>query len=296
MKPWNKRLGKSLSPKPLLGAMFGALEDASPGAANLLRFHSRTHLIQPSENFDTIYRPVRVLEDRYIRQYEIIRNAPEGSSFPDIEKAYVPIHTAFVENVVIHGHIKAPITRSGGDAIGYYFPFKRLDWGDVYPLPFFKNDYIAGDVIFIPRLTNIFHLLVEHVIPAVTAVIRYRSDIKKKLTIVSQIDFPILNFFVTFLRQLGIDADLRIVSPVEKISVERLIVSRGVPDKSGFSYAYAEELAVMSDFIDQAISKINVPEVCYIERSQTPRRNILNQDRLIEALSSEGATPAERIY
>jgi Glycosyltransferase 61 len=290
MKPWRKRLGRSLSPKPLLGTLFSAIEDRSPVMSRILRYHSRTHELRPDQCFETIYRPIRVFEDRYVRQYEIVRNVPEGTFLSQSPDEQIPIHTAFVKDVMIHGHIKAPIDAKTGDAVAFYFPHSRIAWGDVYPLPWSRETAIEGDVIFIPHLTNIFHLLVEHVVPAITAVIRNRAAVNRRITIVSQIDFPILNFFTDYLNHAGFDAELKLISSFDKIHVERLVTSRAKAIDADFNYAYREELDHMAAFIDAAVEKIEVPEICYIERSHTPRRNILNQAELKDSLAQQGVT------
>lgn len=286
MKPWRKRLGRSLSPKPLLGGLFAKIEDSSRIGARLLRYHSRTRLLAEEDCFSTIHRPVRVLEDRYIRHYEIVRNLEPFSLASTSQADQVPIHSAILENMVIHGHIKVPIDAVTGEATSFYFPRNRLDWGDVYPLPVRRTDHIDGDVIFVPRLTNIFHLLVEHVVPAIAAAIRYQSQIQKKLTIVSQVDFPVLRLFTDFLTNLGYDAQLRLIGPLDQIAVDRLLMSRATAQDADFNYAYAEEMKIMGAFLDQKIKDVSVPDFVYIERSQTPRRKILNQGELIAQLKS----------
>jgi hypothetical protein len=287
MKPLHKRLGRSLSPKPLLGQLFSGLEDASPAISRFLRYHSRIHLISPEESYSTINRPVRVTGEGYREAYATVLNGASSAPLPNIINDTIPIHTALIENLVIHGHIKAPIDPITGAAVAYYFPHSRVAWGDVFPLPFAKQNRIEGDVIFIPRLTNIFHLLVEHIIPAVAAVIRYRSEIRKKITIVSQVNFPLLAIFTEFLNEMGFDAHLRIIGILDEIKIERLVTSRAKANDADFNYAYSEEMSTMGEFLDEKTKKISVPDFCYIERSQTPRRNILNQQELIQKLSEK---------
>jgi hypothetical protein len=285
MKPWRKRLGRSLSPKPLLGGLFAKIEASSPSAAGILRYHSDTRVLDERDCLSTIYRPIRVFDDRYIRHYETVRNLEPFSLASTSNTDQVPIHTAFLENMVIHGHIKAPIDAVTGKATSFYFPHARLDWGDVYPLPVRRREIIKGDVIFIPRLTNLFHLLVEHVIPTFAAAIRSRPDLQKKITIISQVNFPLLSIFVEYLNYIGIDAELRFISHFDELYVERLLTSRAKAQDADFNYAYAEEMALMSEFLDKKIKNIDVPERVYIERSHTPRRQILNQAELIKSLS-----------
>ena len=285
MKSWRKRIGRSLSPKPLLGGLLAKVEDSSRRAAVFLRYHSRTHVIDPEECFSTIRRPIHVFSDRYVRQYERVRNLPPFELDSCAPPELIPIHSAFLENIVLHGHIKAPIDAVTGEAKSFYFPHSRLVWGDVFPLPVRRREIIKGDAIFIPRLTNLFHLLVEHVIPAFAAAIRSRPDLQKKLTIISQVNFPLLDIFVEFLNYIGFDADLRLMSHFDEIHVERLLTSRAKAKDADFNYAYAEEMALMSEFFDKKIKNIDVPERVYIERSHTPRRQILNQAELIKSLS-----------
>jgi hypothetical protein len=282
MKSWRKRVGRSLSPKPLLAALFLSIEQKSPRFASWLRYHSQIEEIGRSDEGQTLQRSIRAFEAPYRQQLDKIIGTPRSFEIygPNSE---VPIITAFRNNVEIHGHIKVPVSANEKRALGIYFPWKSLPWGEVYPLPLRITSMIDGDAIFVPRMNNVFHLLVEYIIPAVSAVLRNNNTINN-LTIVSQVKYPILEVIANFLNEIGIRTSIKYINIFDKVIVERLILSRARSFDQAYDYAFAEEMQCFSNYLDGLVHSIEVPEICYIRRTKTPRRNVINEHNLIDEL------------
>ena len=286
MKPWHKRLGKSLSPKPLLSRAFGNLEVSAPSLSGFLRYHSQASELGPNDFVETIYRQIRVTSPPYKQSYcELIRRAPDAT-LNHLENEKIPIHTALIEQCVIHGHIKAPIDLRRGLAVGFEFPHGKLPWGDVYPQPLKWSRRLKGDAIFIPNFTNIFHLLVEYILPAFCAIIRNPKLFQRDIYFVSQAKYPIIEYLAQFLELKGFRAHVIYTTPIDQIFVDRLILSRARARDSAFNYAYFEEIEEVFDFFDSIIKDVNVSERVFIKRSNTPRRNLLNQEEIVTQLHS----------
>lgn len=286
MKPWHKRLGKSLSPKPLLSKAFGAIEVASPKVSSALRYHSQANELEDKDFVETIYRPIRVINEKYRQSYCGLVGRTPDDPLDHLKNEKIPIHTALIEECVIHGHIKAPIDLKRGVAVGFEFPHGKLPWGDVYPQPLKWSRRLKGDAIFVPNFTNIFHLLVEYILPAFCAIIRDPQSFQKDIYFVSQAKYPIIEYFAQFLDQKGFRSHVIYTTPFDQIFVDRLILSRARAKDSAFNYAYYEEMLETFDFLYELTRDIRVSERTFITRSKTPRRNILNQNQAISIFTN----------
>lgn len=291
LKGLNSRIGRKISPKLLLESGFEYIEDNFPNAASFFNYFSRGKLLDDKDFCEIIERDHRLLEPAYRSQFTKLTEIIPHFDIDRHSQIRVPIKSGFIENAIIHGHIKAPIRSSDQLAFGFAFPkLQRLPWGDVYPLPLKRTFRVRGDVIFVPHLINIFHLLIEHVLPPFSFVIRNRhsNSCSRKITFVSQVNFPLLKLLTDFLRFSGFDASVIYIKPYDKVLADRIIVSRAVSDDGDLNYAFAEEMEELESFISNITADINVPDVCYIKRTNTPRRNILNQKQFISELSKIG--------
>ena len=291
MKGAKSRIGRKLSPKFVLEAGFEKLEDNFPKIANILNYHSKGRVLETEDFVEVIYRDHKLLNPAYSPHFKTLTEILPNFDIESHKDIRIPIKSGFVEDAIIYGHIKAPIRISNGMAFGFAFPKQeRLPWGDVYPLPLQRARRLKGDIIFIPRLINIFHLMIEHILPPFAFVVRNKGKIEfnRKFTFVTQVKFPVLNVFADYLNYIGFDCSVVELAPYDKIYADRVIMSRAVSDDGDLNYAYSEELAELSSFLNDKTSHIQVPEICYIKRTDTPRRNILNQNQFVAELSKEG--------
>jgi len=289
-KPWHKRLGRVLSPKPLLTKTFNFIEGSSPALTNFLRYHGHAHEYEEQDFRYTISRPLKVTDDLYFDEYCKVEKLEPIKAARELRDVDIPIHTVLWNDAVIHGNIKAPIDRQSGLAIGFEFHNGLLAWGDVYPYPFRRTNCVQGDVIFIPKIKNIFHLLVEHILPILAAIIRRPNDFDRKITFISQINYPLIDCLSEFLNSRGFVSKVFYISPGDEIQIDRLISSRAKARDSSFNYAYYEELKELFPYFDELTRHIDVPEFVYVTRSRTPRRNIYNQNDLIDALAKQNVS------
>ena len=291
MKGIKTRIGRKISPKHILEAGFEKIEDNFPKAASFFNYVSKGRLLQINDFFEIIERDHKLLEPKYRPHFSKLTENIRGYDVENLKNVRIPIRSGFVYNAVIHGHIKAPISVMDGYAFGFAFPKKdRLPWGDVYPMPIKRTLHISGDVIFVPNLNNIFHLMIEHILPPFAFIIRNRDKnlFNQKITFVTQVDFPLLRLLAGFLNSVGYTASIVHIRPYEKAYVDRVIISRAVSSDGDLNYAYAEEMEQLRNYIDKLTADILVPEICYIKRTNTPRRNILNQDQFVLELGKYG--------
>jgi len=293
MKPWHKRIGKSLSPKPLLSKAFDAVEVSAPKVSQALRYHSQAFELRQEDFSETIYRPICVTKDHYRQAYCGLIGAQPEEPLDRLNSQKIPIHTSIIEQCVIHGHIKAPIDIKRNVAVGFEFPHGKLPWGDVYPQPVRWSRRLKGDAIFVPNFTNIFHLLVEYILPSFCAIIRDPVSFQRDIFFVSQAAYPIVEYLAQFLNQKGFRAHVIYTTPLDRIFVDRLILSRARARDSAFNYAYYEEMNETFEFFDKITQDFVVPERVFIKRTKTPRRNVINQQQATEILSEIGVEPVD---
>ena len=222
-KPWYRRLGRQFSPKILLEDLFIRIEDNFPKISTALRYHSHIDVLGPDDFAETILRPNKLFEDAYVQSLNHLCGLIPDFDYERLNKMKIPLHLAFVEKAIIHGHIKVPLRSDNGRAFDFEFRNGRypgrVAWGDVYPLPFYKTTRIAGDVIFVPRLKNVFHLLMENIVPSVCAITRRPDLFKRKITFVTQVNYPALTLLSEYLNSIGFQTDIVVIN--HRLPIER---------------------------------------------------------------------------
>jgi hypothetical protein len=271
-----KNFIRKLTLRRLFEGLFYAIEDHFPKLARLLRFHSVLSPFLVSDGkIETTFH-IHWLSKKYFDQYRLLAGDDEFNQINVTDPEVVRFNSYIINDFYIDGHIKAPIRKSDLKILSLTH-LSRLRWGDAFPQPVFFTHHLDGNIIFIPNIENYYHILVDHLLPALTRFIMGDEKLDGKIYFVTQRHLPILEFFISFLKSINIEAQQFKVRPFHRVTGNSLIVGRMAPRDSGCYYAYSNLIELFDNFIEENIKNIEVPKFVYIERTNTPRRRILNQ-------------------
>lgn len=286
---------KNFTLRRIFENVFYKLEDNYPNAAHIIRFHSIKDEFLSEDQKRTELIDVDWFSEKYRSSFRQLASRDELENLDFSSSERVPLNTYVIRNFYIDGHIKAPIRASSGKILSLTHP-DRLRWGDVFPQPFFKNIHLDGIIIFIPNIENYYHLMVDHILPSLHRLIFDPSLAGQKVNFVLQRELPIIVFFMEFLNRQGFKTDKFTLRNFHRLTGEALLIGRALPRDHGCYFVFSELLKLFDRFIDEKISTIDVPELVYIERANTPRRKILNQVEISEALKNFGFVPVSFSY
>jgi Glycosyltransferase 61 len=262
----------------LMNALLSGMEDDYPSLSRLMRYHSR--VINPFHLNDvTLFdRPLKWLDEPYLdhfRRLDLSTTSPD----PDAPKSYlIPVSVLETDDYIIHGNIKAPIQESTGLALSY-LPISRLSLTDSYPLPIYRSVRVEGHIIFIPNIENYFHLMVDYLLPPISAIVRNPNGYRC-VTLVMQRDFPMANVIAKSLNDLGLETSVLRLSRFDRVTGGRLVMGGAAPQDSGAAFVYSDEVRTLAQILDHHIQDMNTPRRVFVTRAGATRRRILNESEL----------------
>jgi hypothetical protein len=249
-----------------------------PKLANLINYHARIVAPDKIQNAKTFFREAKWIQSPYLESLKTLSNSAEMLKLMDSDERMIKLSVLETEDFEIHGHIKAPIKKSTGYALSY-LPIDRLSLTDAYPLPIYRTRHLSGHVIFIPAIENYFHLIVDYLLPAVSAIIRDPQSFKK-VTLVTQREFPIAGVILSALEDLGISVSILRTSPFDRLIGGKLLIGGSTHRDSGCAFVYAEEARALANLLDKHIRNIETPRRIFVTRSNAQRRRIINEKEL----------------
>lgn len=262
------------------------IERRTPLIAGLLRYHA--NIVHPLgiEGVETIIRPCRWCEPLYKDSYYQLTSSEAVQAHNNDSADLIPIYGLTTEDYVIHGHIKAPIIASTGQALSGV-PAQRLSLTDSYPLPFYRTRKVKGTVIFIPNIENYFHLMVDNLLPPICAIMR-EPHRHAHITFVMQRHFPMVELFCKLLNDLGISTTILPIGKFDRVKGGVLLFGGAEPRDSGAAFAYPDEMRAIGNLADKYLSADKSPSRIFVTRSKAQRRRIKNEIELRTILGRYG--------
>jgi len=271
--------------------LLGAAERHMPSLTRSLGYYSIIDKPSKCPGAEIFFREARWFDPNYVDSFRKLASPGEADGLDLTRPEHVQISVLHTDDFTIFGHIKAPIRLSNGHALSYS-PLQRFTLTDAYPFPFSRTIRVSGGVIFIPNLENYFHLMMDHLLPAFSAVVRDPGRYKS-ITFVLQRDFPLIEFFAGLLNEFGISTDTVRVGKFDRICGGTLIIGSAEPRDTASVFMYREEIDKIAAVIDKRLPKFDTPKRFYVKRTGTPRRLLKNEAALIARLSERGIVPFE---
>lgn len=273
--------------KKVAANMFNFIEDVFPKFSYKIGYISKKEHPSTIDGFKKIIKPTKWNHEKYISSLSEIYIKPIEEvrhllTLDQIESTFLA-----TSNFELFGHIKSPVNSLSKKSI-IYRSEGRLPWGDTYPQPFSLKQFIPGNIIFIPNIENYYHLLIDYIIPGCALAVNFPQDLDRRITFVTQREVPILNFFKDALNKYGFLASIKKISIFDHIRGDCLLMGHAAGREPGANYCYSEELEMLFPNLTDSVHKnLNAPFV-YVKRSNTPRRRLINENKLIHELKRRG--------
>ena len=281
---------KAFDLKPALGAGMAWLEDRAPAVTNRLRYHARQSAIPQPSIIEDITRPLLLESAPYAAQYEILLTNNVDGKNPCHKGDQIRLVTAVCESVKIHGHFMQPVDQSNLHVLALHEG--RIPWGLTFPLPtFLPEQKIHGFVVAVPAVNNYYHVLVDYLLPVLSAVMRNPTVFNKPITFVINRPSIATDFIAALLREAGFDVHVKQISPFETIMGDYYLFAKTSAESTEHGYAFYPEIQALDPLIANHIKAIDVPDAIIIKRTKTRLRNVLNQDAMLSLLLAKNITP-----
>jgi len=286
---------KQLTLRRIFEGIFYYVEEFHPSIADFLRFYSL------KDDFDCLNQRqsetinINWFSEKYLDQFKQLASASELQSLDFSQNEIVPLITHIIKDFYIDGHIKAPIRRSTRKILSMTHP-DRLRWGDVFPFPISMPIHLEGILIFIPNIENYYHIVVDHILPSLHRLLSESSFKGRNVYFILQRELPIIDLFVEFLNEFGFLASKFRLRAYHRVSGSELIVGRASPRDHGCYFVFSDLMKNFDQFIERKVEPIQVPKFVYVERSNTPRRKILNQSEISQVLKNSDFSPVSFSY
>ena len=276
--------------KPALGAGMAWIETKAPAFSAFLRYTSLHSPVADSAIIEDIRRPLHLQDAPYIKAYQSLQRQNVDGKNLTHQGDGVRLVTAICPSVTIHGHFMMPVDQKTHRLLALYEG--RIPWGLTFPLPSpVPKRKLSGFVIALPPIKNYYHVLVDYLLPALSAIVRNPALFNKPITLVVNAPSPAAQFIVDLLRDAGFDAGLMRLSAFETVEAEYYLFAKSSAASTEHGYAFYPELKSLDAFIEARTNTIDVPEKIVIERTQTRLRNVLNQQEMLDWLLKKDFVP-----
>ncbi|NDB68936.1 MAG: glycosyltransferase family 61 protein [Methylocystaceae bacterium] len=281
---------KAFDLKPALGAGMAWLEVNAPAVTKGLRYHSLQAPVPPSYVIEDLKRPFLFHTQPYQKSYHQLRSNNVDGNNPKHQGGDIRLVSAICPSVLIHGHFMQPIDTQTGHLLA--LSEGRIPWGLTYPFPTLKPiEKINGFVAAIPPINNYYHVLVDYLLPVVSAILRHPAMFNKPITFLLNRPSIITEFMSTLLRDAGFDTHVQYLTGSQTLVAEHYIFAKASAPSTEHGYAFYPELKMLDPLIAAYTDNIDVPESLVIQRTKTRLRNVLNQDQMLSMLSARKFTP-----
>ena len=281
---------KAFDLKPALGAGMAWLENNTPAVTSLLRYHSIQSVIPSHTIIEDITRPLLLRHQPYAEQYQtLLTNNVDGKN-PNHRGDGIRLVTALCDGVKVHGHFMQPVDQTNQHLLA--LDEGRIPWGLTFPLPtVLPAQSVKGFVAAIPAVNNYYHVLVDYLMPVLSAVLRNPTAFNKPITFVINRPSAAVDFITTLLREAGFDARIKQIAAFESVLAEHYLFAKTSAASTEHGYAFYPEIKALDPVIAPRIKTINIPDAIVIKRTQTRLRNVLNQEAMLSLLDTKKFTP-----
>ncbi len=278
--------------KPALGRFFAGLERDHPGVTRALRYYSLAYDVPASECFDHFTRPLLLDKGEYAEAWQALQIDNVDGYYEDNDFDGVRFDAGLLRDHFVVGHVLRPIDRATGKMAT--MDGLPVPWGLTFPsLSSRPERHIAGTAVAIPRMTNFYHLVVDHLLPVVAAVVRNPERFSDGVTFVVNGDYQAIDLFAGILSDFGVATTVLKVAPADTVSADAFLWARSWGNSTEHGYVFAEELKTLGPLIDKRIADIRTPAKIVVPRSKTRIRNLVNQDDMLADLKARGFEPFE---
>ena len=281
---------KAFDLKPILGASMAWLESHAPAITSAMRYHSLQCVIAPETIIEDITRPLRLQTAPYAAQYQTLLTHNVDGKNPHHQEDGVRLVTAICDHIKVHGHFMQPVDQNNQHLLALHEG--RIPWGLTFPLPTaLPAQKINGFVASIPPVNNYYHVLVDYLLPVLSAVMRNPTLFNKPITFVVNRPNAATDFIARLLREAGFDAHVKQISAFESVVAEHYIFAKASAASTEHGYAFYPELKSLDPLIAAHTKHLDVPEAIAVKRTQTRLRAVLNQEDLLALLAANNVTP-----
>jgi hypothetical protein len=291
------RLSRLLDPKPRAYAAFRALTAPVPAARHWLGFYPEVRPLP--ERVESVaealdYR-IRLADPAFAPQLDVL--APDNW---DIFRPNITLKDPFVaqrfagilRDAIVPGHTFTPVDPETRAQIAFG-QRGRSNWNVAHPAPtILHRRRIAGPAMVVPPHWNLWHLVLEFLVPLVRAA-RLRAWGDAPLAILTAKKRPPqIDAVVDGLRRAQkLDLSIVELGPTEHARLDRMLVTVNQCWNSERLYALAEAMPDVKQVFSAAYQDRPHEKTgsrLYITRRGTKLRQIVNEDEVIAGLRSRG--------
>ena len=278
--------------KPALGTGMAWLETHAPRLTTGLRYHSLQDKLDDASVIEDFRRPLLLHQAAYADAAQSLATHNVDGKNPNHAGDGIRLVTALCGSVMIHGHFMQPIDRKTGRLIA--LSTGRIPWGLTYPLPTLKRrQTIKGIVAALPPVNNFYHVLVDYLLPVVSAVLRQPHLFHQPITLLVNRPSSPADLLASLLRRIGFETHVRLIDRFETVDADAYLLAKTSAASTEHGYAFGPEMQLLDPYLHDMTRDITVPHALVIERTQTRLRSVLNQTDMLVWLKSQGVEPVQ---
>lgn len=196
---------------------------------------------------------------------------------------------ALVPGVIVPGHYLLPVDAATGHLLALYGG-GHPKWGLVFPGGSrLSHVPVRGIAWAIPSVRNYFHLLIEHILPVVDALIREGDALRtRQVTVIAPRDLPLLRLIARLLNRIGITVDFLEARPFATYAPDLYLFCKPVSASVEHTYAYPEAVRALREILSRETGAA-LPERLYIPRTGTRIRRLAREPELMARLTTRGS-------
>lgn len=304
------RWKRYVDPKTYLTRAMVGLETVAPRVTGAIGYYSILRPPSRLERLEETSVASRVREPAYARAFETLSAAnvdtptgqlghaghadavPGGVSLGPLRPLETRRLVATLPNVVVPGHTLLPADGATGRLLSAYAE-GFVNWGHAYPAPVaLRRVSLPGLAFAVPPVRNYFHLLVEHILPALDALLRH-PDLHRgaRVSAIVSDRLPTLAYFVEVMARLGVAIDIVRANPFTTFRPERYLFAKPVSATVEHLYAYRETVEALKGAIRGRGEAAAASERLYIPRTGTRIRQLGTEAALVARLAERGFAP-----
>jgi hypothetical protein len=296
-----------VDPKTYLTRAMVGLERAAPAVTGAIGYYS---ILEPPSRFESVREervPSRLREAPYAEAFATLSTAnvdtptgqighpghadaaPGGVSLGPLPALETRRFCAVLDDVLVPGHTLLPAHAATGRLLSAYGG-GVMNWGHAYPAPVaLRRVAVPGLAWAVAPVRNYFHLLIEHVLPAIDELVR-RRDLYRgtPITVVASRHGAVLRSLLDLLAPLGLRVEILEASRFSTYRPERYLFAKPISATVEHFYGYAETVETLKDLIRRRDGAPSGPARLYIPRTGTRIRRLETEPALVEALAARG--------
>ncbi len=303
------RWKRYVDPKTYLTRAMVGLETAAPGIAGALGYYSILRPPSRLERLAEISIASPAADPPYAAAYRTLTIAnvdtptgqlghpghadlaPGTPSLGPLRPLETRLFAGVVPDVVVPGHTLMPADGRTGRLLSAYMS-GHVNWGLAYPQPPLRTVRLPGLAWAVPPVRNYFHLLIEHILPALDALIRVPDLARgEPVSVIVSQRLPTVAYSVELMGALGIPVEIVRAKPFTAYRPERYLFAKPISATVEHFYAYTQTVAALREAAARRGDAPPPSERLYIPRTGTRIRRLETEGALMAALEARGFAP-----